>query len=89
MLDQKKHNFKKADEKEFKFFFENKVLVQERIIKHLTKKLGLTKLDLERIQHEAIAKVINSLKVKTFILRISTINFKQGLKFPVFKKKYI
>ena len=46
------------------YFFENEVLVQERIIKHLTKKLGLTKLDLERIQHEAIAKVIKSSNVK-------------------------
>ena len=88
-MTKKKHNFKKAEEKEFQFFLKNEVLVQERIIKHLTKKLGLTKLDLERIQHEAIAKVINSLTVKTFILRISTINFKQGLKFPLFKKKYI
>ena len=89
MLDQKKTQFQKSRGERISIFLKNEVLVQERIIKHLTKKLGLTKLDLERIQHEAIAKVINSLTVKTFILRISTINFKQGLKFPVFKKKYI
>ena len=31
--------------------------VQEKIIRHLTKKLGLTKQDLELIQNDAIAKV--------------------------------
>jgi len=79
MLDQKKTQFQKSRGERISIFLKNEVLVQERIIKHLTKKLGLTKLDLERIQHEAIAKVINSLKVKTFVLRISTFNLKKGL----------
>ena len=35
---------------------------QEKIIKHLTKKLGLTKVDLELIQSNAIAKVSHKSK---------------------------